>query len=65
MLDSEANEEDAMVHVGVKIVVVFFQLLLQLSLHHSLARARVVAEAANDLVDVLFFFPIRLDLTAT
>lgn len=62
LLDREANQEHAMVHVCVKVVVVLLKDVLKLSLHHSFARARVVAVAANDLVDVLVLFPVWFDV---
>lgn len=51
-----------MVHVCVKVVVVLLKDVLKLSLHHSFARARVVAVTADDLVDVLVLFPVWFDV---
>ena len=52
-----------MIHVGIEVEVVLFELFFQLALHHAFARAGVMAVATDNLIDVLVILPVGLDLT--
>jgi len=58
-LDSEADQEYAVVHVRVEVEMHFIQLLLHFKLHHTDPGARVGSGTTDDFEYVLVGFPIR------